>query len=410
MLNSQISTFPFISRSPFQEKTKQAFKPVVISVSSLPLGYSVEERHPSDMQEILPAWQDLALRALEHNVFSDPAFMAPALQHLPEGRQVRVFLVWRNMPSGQVLRGVFPVVMPKWGLSAGEVRLWQPPLSSSATPLIDRLAPETTINAFLQYLALQKGHLTGLVIAKMTLSGAFATALRNVTSSSKRETALFDQHERAALVPSENPVSDNKLEREMRRLKRRLSETGEVTLVQAQDPRQVRDAIEIFLTLEASGWKGKRGSAMLQEAGESSFVRTMTRDLARQRRCRVDLLKVNGVVIAAGIVLRCGDTAYYWKTAYDENYARFSPGLQLTYELTKKQLEKTDLALTDSCAIQNHPMINQVWHQRIEIADLWVAVRPERSTLALAGRIREQMRRRVRSMAKQAYYKLALGK
>ena len=55
--------------------------------------------------------------------------------------------------------------------------------------------------------------------------------------------------------------------------------------------------------------------------------------------------------------------AYSYKTAYDEAYARFSPGVLLQCE-NLLMLDRADVAWTDSCAAQGHPMIDHIWRER----------------------------------------------
>ena len=101
---------------------------------------------------------------------------------------------------------------------------------------------------------------------------------------------------------------------------------------------------------------------------------------------RIDFLKLDGRPIAATILLFSGDRAWFWKTAYDENYARFSPGVLLALELTEALGRDRSIALVDSCAVADHPMIDHLWRGRIEVADWIVPLADARSAvLALAA-------------------------
>ena len=60
----------------------------------------------------------------------------------------------------------------------------------------------------------------------------------------------------------------------------------------------------------------------------------------------------------------------------DETLARTSPGVQLTLDLTKHLCADPDIAFADSTADGEHPMIDHVWRERIEIADVFVALSP----------------------------------
>ena len=53
----------------------------------------------------------------------------------------------------------------------------------------------------------------------------------------------------------------------------------EVSFEVARSPDDISAALESFLPLEASGWKGQRGTALLQNAGDATFIRRVFLDL-----------------------------------------------------------------------------------------------------------------------------------
>ena len=64
--------------------------------------------------------------------------------------------------------------------------------------------------------------------------------------------------------------------KELRRQRNRLAEHGEVRFEVARTPDEIAPRVEIFLTLEASGWKGQRGTALTQDDGDAAFIRRAT--------------------------------------------------------------------------------------------------------------------------------------
>lgn len=56
--------------------------------------------------------------------------------------------------------------------------------------------------------------------------------------------------------------------------------------------------------------------------------------------------------------------AYSFKIAYDEALARFSPGVMIEIENLKRFLTDSQAEWMDSCANENHPMINSLWMER----------------------------------------------
>src|SRR5208283_5101213 len=75
----------------------------------------------------------------------------------------------------------------------------------------------------------------------------------------------------------------------------------------------------------------------------------------------------DGAPLAMGILFESGDRAYFWKIAFDERFRSYAPGIDLVHRLTGVLAGRDDIALTDSCAIANHPMIDRFWPDRIGV-------------------------------------------
>ena len=82
--------------------------------------------------------------------------------------------------------------------------------------------------------------------------------------------------------------------------------------------------------------------------------------------------------VAAAIVLRHQDRAFYFKLGVDERFAKFSPGVQLTLDLTRHLCADPEIALADSTADADHPMINPIWRGRLAIGDVAGSAAAER--------------------------------
>jgi CelD/BcsL family acetyltransferase involved in cellulose biosynthesis len=194
----------------------------------------------------------------------------------------------------------------------------------------------------------------------------------------------------------------SKKRKELQRQFRRLRDTGPVSFGVAQDGEILRDQIEVFMALEAKGWKGRQGSAFLNDPNLATFLRAMTRTMGRENKCRLYWLAVDGRMIAGNIVLFGRRAAYFWKTAYDEDFAFASPGVLLTMDMTDRLLREPLIFAADSCAIPNHPMIDHLWRGRLRIADVMMSMRPDRAMLFDGAVQRERFRRRLRDRAKSA--------
>jgi hypothetical protein len=65
--------------------------------------------------------------------------------------------------------------------------------------------------------------------------------------------------------------------------------------------------------LDAAAAKERRTPALIQDAGTASFIRTMTRQLARRGLCRLDLLYRGAEPVAASIVLESAEALWLWR-------------------------------------------------------------------------------------------------
>jgi Acetyltransferase (GNAT) domain len=96
--------------------------------------------------------------------------------------------------------------------------------------------------------------------------------------------------------------------------------------------------------------------------------------LAAEGKAGITQLALDRRAIAAMITLRSGATAWTWKIAYDERYARFSPGVQILLDVTQALLDDPSIMRADSCATADHPMIDHVWRERLVLADRLLSV------------------------------------
>jgi CelD/BcsL family acetyltransferase involved in cellulose biosynthesis len=404
-----------IERAPARPLSRFRREPIQLvepSPPALPLAdgaFTIEQRPLRAMAELEAAWADLASRALEANPFYEYAFAAGGGQHLPEGRHVTAVLVWTGKGETRRLLGFFPVVLPRHGWLGAPARLWRPSLVPLGVPLVDRDEAAGVVGAFFDHLTRRGARAPGVLFPVIAEDDAFAATLAEVAQARHLAMRHFARHKRAVLRPSADAdfisLRSARKEKELRRQLRRLGEIGQVSFSHARQPQAVRQAVEYFLALEASGWKAAAGTALLQQPGAAAFVRAMTRRLASESRCEVHMLCLDERPIAAGIVLKSGSKAFFWKIAYDEDFARFSPGVQLTVALTGAQLADGSVSCTDSCAVANHPMIDHLWRDRLPVADILVATGGEDSIATRLLIAREKLQRRLRDFGKELYHR-----
>lgn len=112
----------------------------------------------------------------------------------------------------------------------------------------------------------------------------------------------------------------------VRRLTRRARELGSLTYEAATDAHQLGPALEEFFEVEASGWKGEVGSAIKLDARVRAFYRELALQFGETRSCRINLLRLDGRVIAGQFGLISNQQLNLLKIGYSQQHAHIAPG------------------------------------------------------------------------------------
>jgi CelD/BcsL family acetyltransferase involved in cellulose biosynthesis len=327
-------------------------------------------------------WRALAERAIEPNGYYLPDWEL-AVNASARGRTGASALSARSdvAPDGAArLIGLVPVVsmwraykIPLPALVSAQ------PYGTLCTPLLDRDMAQGAVVRLLRVARQAGAH--ALILRDVALDGPAMKAIDEVLRQDGLHAHLLQSRLRACLDASRDAdellreaLSLKKL-KELRRQRHRLAEHGAIRFDVARTREEVAAALEGFLTLEASGWKGKRRTALLQDHGDASFVRRGAAALAETGQCEIATLRAGETPVAAAIVLRHQDRAFYFKLGINERFAKFSPGVQLTLELTRHLCADAAIATADSTASADHPMINPLWRGRFEIGDVLIPLR-----------------------------------
>jgi len=362
----------------------------------------------------------LTNRALEPNVFFAGRFLAPAMPRL-EDRVIRLMLMRDETETHSRMRMLLPYSIEKPGFSVGAtiIRAWSNPFGPLGTPLVDREDAAETLDNMLDALSRTEMGLPGvLVLPDMRLDGPVAGLLRAVAMARNLSVVVTEQVKRPFLESTldandylAKSVSPHH-RREMRRQWRRLSEHGELSYMVARQPEEIRYHLEEFLTLEDTGWKGRRKSSMVSDRYRAAFAREAINSLAETDSVRIHSLALNGEAIASMIVFISAGDAWTWKTAYNEAWAHYSPGKLLVDRLTEWHLDDLNIRRTDSCAVPDHPIMSRLWSERENMGTMVIGLDPrhDRDVRQVATQlhiyrntrnIARLLREKIRGMAKR---------
>ena len=309
------------------------------------------------LREAAPEWADLCARA-EPNPFAEPAFLLPLLDYDRPKRLA--FALIRDDDGGLI--GFAALILPRIGLA----QVWMSAYAALPAAAFDRAAAPEALAALCALLA--PSRLAGLVWPLVEPSGSYGVAARALTPlcAGRTRRAALRLAGAQAFDASLNPKRRTKWARQARKLAA-LGKLDEATGA---------EAVAAFFEVERKGWKGARRSALADDLARLAFAQAALQNFARAGRLDALALRLDGAPIAAGLVLIAQRRAFYWKTTYDEAYAETSPGVQLTLAHSRRLAATPGLALVDSCAVEDHPMIGRVWSEAVEFEDWAFVLRP----------------------------------
>ncbi|AIT78721.1 GNAT family N-acetyltransferase [Novosphingobium pentaromativorans] len=330
-----------------------------------------------DLEAEIAAWDSLAREASEPNPFFESWYLLPSLRQLPETHRVRIL----RFERGGRLVGILPV------LRAGRYYRWPVPQISSwlhancfcGAPLVAQGSEHEFWRAVLKWADHSPGAALFMHLRAMPLGTPLHAALESILAEQRRQAALVHLEHRAMLASDlgaqaylEASLSTKK-RKELRRQAKRLADEGELAVIRQRDAEGIEAWCDAFLSLEASGWKGKAGSALACDPATESLLRESLAGGALNGKLERLTLTLDGRPLAMLATFLSPPGAFSFKTAFDETYARFSPGVLLQRE-NLEMLAREDIAWTDSCAASDHPMIDHFWRERRPVGRLSIAI------------------------------------
>jgi CelD/BcsL family acetyltransferase involved in cellulose biosynthesis len=130
------------------------------------------------------------------------------------------------------------------------------------------------------------------------------------------------------------PLSKN-FRGSLRKARNKLLAMSGVDFVTAREVVELRAAFDEFLSVEASGWKGRggKGTAIALHPKVEPFYRNLIDQFGPSGLCEINLLRVGNECISAQFCIAVRDIYYVLKIGYDEKHAVLAPGNMLLEHL-----------------------------------------------------------------------------
>lgn len=359
-------------------------------------------RSLEDVGPCLADWEALARSAGEPNVFYSPWALLPALEHLAGDKRFALLFVIRpgrpDTADRPVLDGFFPLLEPAGCalLPLKVARMFRHRYCFSVAPLVREGREPAVMRAFLRWLQAHRRQYPLLLLRDAPADGPLATALRSALADEGRHFHEGARRSRALIEPGDDAEDylgralSAKRRKEYRRLGRRLAELGELRLRVLQPHGEDLGAwLSAFVALEAKGWKGQSRSALGCRAACRRYFEEVATAAYARGQLRMLELSLDGRPLAMLCDFLAPPGAFAFKVAFDEDYARYSPGALLELECIRLLHEQKAQGIRwmDSCAAPEHGLSNSLWLERKPLctfllssgsllADCWVELYP----------------------------------
>jgi len=124
----------------------------------------------------------------------------------------------------------------------------------------------------------------------------------------------------------------------LRTARNHLGRVDGIRFTSSREQSELVENFELFLGVEASGWKGEKGTGTAIKLSPTlkDFYLRLLHGFASFGGCEIHTLKAADECLTAYFCLRVGDTMYALKIGYNEGYSKLSPGNMLLEWLLEK--------------------------------------------------------------------------
>ncbi len=278
--------------------------------------------------EVAGAWERLAER--EPTPFCSHSWFSAWWNAFGEDGQLRVVLLW----DAEDLAAVYPLY-----LGGGLCRA----MTNVHSPLFSPLARDSAALRRVSEAALHLGS-SRLVVGPLAVQDAALLGLErgadecgaHVLRSALHVSPIVDTGgDFDAWRAGSRPRWGAPLERFRRKMLR--ENDAEIRVVRAPEDLEV-ELVRGF-AVEASGWKGSSGTAILSSPSTERFYTQVAHAATARDELRLSTIALDGEIAAFDLTLLRDGRLYLLKTGFDERWRRLAPGLVMRLSVIERCFE-----------------------------------------------------------------------
>ena len=280
-------------------------------------------REPRRLEELSASWDGLATGIFEP--FLRNAWFRSWWDAFGAGRELRTCVLWR----GDELVGAFPLCATADGRLAA--------LSNEHSPVFHPLSSDAAAEQALIAAAVECS--SELVVEGVPVGDHLGRLMSEVRSH--RRLHVVEPWQTSPILDTTGSFEQYRAERksrwrEIERRRRKLRREYRVEEKLIESPLDLERELASGFEVEASGWKGRAGTAIASLPETARFYRGVAAYLQRHDELRLSTLSADGRVIAFDLGLVHNGRYYLLKTGFEESWRRFAPGLALRLSVVER--------------------------------------------------------------------------
>jgi len=184
----------------------------------------------------------------------------------------------------------------------------------------------------------------------------------------------------------------------LERFRRKMGRDHEAELSIVEPPADLERELADGFAVEASGWKGEAGTAILSNPDTAAFYRAIAESFAARGELRLSRIVLDGELAAFDFTILHSGRLYLLKTGFDERFRKLAPGLVMRLSIVERCFED---------GLRAHELLGEESEWKAKFATGKRShVKAIGYPASMTGALRRSYRTAVRPKLKKAYRRL----